>query len=426
MGAKARSVTVTVIVALAAVMSIGLVALLDASASSASTLSGCSWNSQVGNGGSSGYGSDTDAAYWSTSFFATPGAGIIVAGSFPQARYMSVTAYNSSGAADGVHLYDAQIQPVMGVNPFQSGVSGGTGTYQVQIVAQSPPANPAPNTLYVGQNNALVYVLYRVYDPTNVSDPTGGVGVPQVSETYNGTVTTTYGACTGATGSGPLSGPGSGLSSPLPGLGDLLPKLFGTTAAQAGTIAPADSPALSLKSPAEPTWSVANVTRYPNSDASYLEAAITQESGQVVVIQAQTPTFPDTNDGDPAWEPAQTRYWSFCVENAFTLTVPGCVADHSVVEPDGVATFAISTPADQPSNANAANGVNWISWGNAFDAFVVYRQILAAPSFGQSIAAIPSAGSVIAAMGSYYPQIAYCSVAEFESAGAAGCLAAAG
>lgn len=419
---KVRLVMAPLAVALTVLLSLGLFVLLDGSASSAATtMTGCAWAPPVGGGGIDGYGADLNSAYWVTSFLATRGAGVTVDGGFPQARYMSISAYNASGPPSGVHLYDAEIQPATGVNRFQTGVSSiATGTYQVQILAEPTPADPAPNTLYVDTNNALVFVLYRVYDSDDSADPTGGVGLPQVSTTFNGIVTSTRGGCVAPT---------SGKTTLLLPAG-LQPQWRSVVAArepQAEADIRPDESSGSAGSPAtEPTWTVANVTRLPNADSAYLEAQIDQLPGQIVVFRGAMPTFPDTNDGDPPWEPAQVRYWSICEDEGATLVPAGCLADHAVVESGDVATFVISTAADQPTNATAANGVNWLPWGNAVLGLVVYRQILAAPSFGQSIAAIPAGSSVSTTMGPYFPQIVYCSVSEFQSAGAAGCLSTTG
>ncbi len=240
-------------------------------------------------------------------------------------------------------------------------------------------------------------LVYRVYDPDNAADPTGGVGLPQVSISFHGVVTAVRGGCVGSI----LA------NSPI------LRNASSPGEARAASAAPAD----------EPGWTVAEVTRLPNADAAYLKSQIELDPGQIVVIRAQVPTFPDTNGGVAPWEPAQVRYWSICDYGETTLKVAGCLADHSVVQSDGVATFVISTPQDQPPSATAADGVNWLPWPDTAGVVVAYRQILPAPSFGGSIAAIPIGGAVSTAMGSFYPQIALCSVSEFQSAGAAGCLA---
>lgn len=370
-----------------------LLVLAAAPASIAATGSpGCAWGIDVGSGGVDGYGSDLGASYWLTSMLATPGAGLVIAGSFPQARYMSISAYNAGDSPTGTHLYDAEIEPATGTNPFQPGAAvAASGTYSIRVVAQPEPASPAPNTLYVDDNDQLVTVLYRVYDADSPTDPTGGAGLPQVSTTFAGIVTQTEAGCVGGGGGN----------------------------AERQTIA---SIAPALTSLDTPTWGPVQISSLPNDDASYLDTQIDPSSGSVVVIRMRTPTFPDTNGGDPPWAPTQVRYWSICDYGQYALNAYGCVADHEAIEDGAVATFVISTPGDQPANATPANGVNWLSWGTPISGIIVYRQILAAPTFGEAIAAIASGETAQTAMGSYYPEIAYCTVSEFEAVGATGCL----
>ncbi len=366
----------------------------SAATSAAPGVTGCAWAVQIGDGGVDGYDADLDAGYWLTSFLATPGAGLTIDGLFPQARYMSITAYNASDPTLSAHLYDAEIEPDGGLNPFQAGVDpSASGTYELRILAEPAPADPAPNTLYVGNDNALVSVLYRVYAAGDPSDPTGGAGLPQVSTTFGGVVTGTRGGCVASDPGG--APPASGAQ----------------TAARARSLS-------------DPTWTAPTVTRLPNPDAGYLEASIDQLAGEVVVIRAEMPTFPDTNAGAPAWSPAQVRYWSLCDYAQDALVASGCLPDYAAVQSGGIATFVLSAPADRPANATTESGVNWIPWGGAALGLIVYRQLLAAPSFGQSIAAAAAGGSLVAGMGTYFPQIAYCSVAVFESVGADGCLGA--
>jgi hypothetical protein len=396
MPSRARLLVAAVATSMAVVI-FAAVALAGATASATATTSGCAWANQIGAGGIQGFGADLDAGYWITSFLAIPGTTLTLSGSFPQARYMSISAYNTGDASIEPHLYDAEIDPATGANPFQSGVDpSATGTYQVQIVAQSPGTS-APNTLSVGTNNDLVYVMYRVYDPDDPSDPTGGAGIPQAQST------SALGVMT------PLAGCVTPASTP-----STLPAGLGSLASGIG----------SLPSPStgEPNWAPATVTRLPDPDTGYMAAAITQTPGQVVVFRAQMPTFPDMNAGTPPWQPGvDVRYWSICEYERTALDAAACVADHDAVQSAaGVATFVVSTPQDQPANATAADGVNWLPWGDATDGLIVYRQILA--TFPQSIDATFASASLPAAMGPYYPQIAYCSVTEFTAEGATGCL----
>jgi hypothetical protein len=405
---------VALVVALAGM--VGSVPVLLAAPSAAIAqpppVSGCAWANAFSDAGVDGFGADLNAGYWITSFLATRGAGIELSGSFPQARYMSISAYNGLNSAASSGIHDSQIQPATGSNPFTAGVApNAAGTFQVQILAEAAPANPAPNTLYVGTNNALVFVMYRVYDaddPANPSDPTGGAGLPQEAVTlgYNPPVVTAIrGGC--------VKSPGGNLQ--------LAPSL-GTSMSPAESVL-TDLATPHQATPAPPSWSTAAVTHMPNLDASYLSALINESSGDIIVFRAQMPTFPNTNEGVPAWQPGEdVRYWSICEYGEVSLQAAGCVPDYGAVESGGVATFVVSTPNDRPTNATAAGGVNWLPWGDASAGVLVYRQLLVSPSFARSIPLQSATGSPVAEMGPYYPQIAYCTVAEFEAAGATGCL----
>ena len=119
------------------------------------------------------------------------------------------------------------------------------------------------------------------------------------------------------------------------------------------------------------------------------------------------PRFPDTTAGEPPWQPGQqVRYWSICENEKFTTRYVGCIADYQAVLRKGIATFVISDPDARPANAYPADGINWLPWGDYPDGLIIYPQ-------GEALA--PT-------MGAYLPQIGYCSKAEFEKAGANGCL----
>jgi hypothetical protein len=396
-------------------VSAGLASGLIAPAGAAAQTPGCSWRAQYGVGGLTVQATDTSAAYWATSFLDIPLSGLTIQGTFPQARYMSFAVYRASIPVTGGHLYDAQIQPATGVNPFAPGQTG-TGTYTLQVVSGPEPADPAPNTLYAGNLSlGLPEIVYRVYDSGVSGSPEGGVPLPATTYTLAGRPLFENAPC--ATSSGPelaaaASPFGAELHTPAP--------------APARTVAAAvaDDHA---GTPPEPSWTAASYDGlYPDPDTSSLGTSVNALFGQLVVIQAEMPNFPDTNSGDSPWAPGQqVRYWSMCENNGLFDIVVACSADYDSVQNDGVATFVISSPANRPANATAADGVNWIPWGSAPDSLIIYRQILADPSFGESIASnMGGGGSLGATMGPYYPEIAYCSEATFASLGAAGCLAA--
>jgi hypothetical protein len=384
---------------------------------------GCSWRAQYGSGGLTVQATDTSAAYWATSFLDIPLSGLTIQGTFPQARYMSFAVYRASIPVTGGHLYDALIQPATGVNPFAPGETG-TGTYTLQVVPGPEPVDPAPNTLYAGSFSlGLPEIVYRVYDSSVSGSPEGGVALPTTTYTLDGRPLFENAPC--VTSSGPeLAAAASPFSPEV------------DTPAPTPAPAPAPAPARTVAKPVaddraaappEPSWTAASYDGlYPDPDTSSLGATVNALFGKLVVIQAEMPSFPDTNTGDSPWAAGQqVRYWSICENNGLFDIVVACSADYDSVQNDGVATFVISSPANRPANATAADGVNWIPWGSAPSSLIIYRQILADPSFGESIASnMSGGGSLAATMGPYYPEIAYCSEATFASAGAAGCLAA--
>lgn len=361
----------------------------------------CSWRTQYGNGGDAALETDTNAAYWATSFLALPGGGMTIQGTFPQARNMSFTVYHTFGAVEGGHLYDAQIQPDSGVNPFQDGQTG-AGTYTLYVVPGNAPADPAANTLYTDSIGPVeLELVYRVYDPTDAGNPAGDAPLPQTTTTFDGKPVSVNQPCVDSSGQTAPGAPAVGPGSATP----RLPRLQG--------IIPA----------VEPNWVTSKISAiFADPDNAYLSARIDSLFGQLVVFRAQMPTFPDTNAGFASWDPGQVRYWSVCANNGLLPHVTGCAADFNAVQSGGIATFVVSSPANQPPNATAADGVNWLPWGSGPSGIIIYRQMLADPAFAQSIAAVPAGGSPETTMGSYLPQIAYCSEAEFAAAGADGCL----
>lgn len=373
-------------------------------APAASTSSGCSWRTQYGNGGVTTLETDTNAAYWATSYTALAGSVMTIQGTFPEARNMSFTVYHLLGAVVGGHLYDAQIQPATGVNPFQQGQTG-TGTYTLSVVNAIAPSDPAPNTLYTGTVGLdQVEIIYRVYDPTDPTSPEGDVPLPQTTVAFDGKIEATNQPCV------------SNSQAPAPGTD--------STTASAAPASHAVHARASFPVP-EPIWVTSKISGiFADPDNAYLSTMVHAGFGQLVVLQAQMPTFPDTNTGTPPWSPAQVRYWSICQDVGGFPVVVGCVADFNAVENNGIATFVISSPSDQPPNATAADGVNWLPWGTSSKRYgvIIYRQMLADPAFTESIASVPAGGSPAATMGPYLPQIAYCSEAEFAADGAAGCL----
>lgn len=362
---------------------------------------------------------DEGAAYWGTMLL--PGTELVVRGRYPEARYFSFHGYDSL-LRPTASILDSDVQPD----------AGDPSRYTVRIVPEPPPADPEPNTVYAGETfegdpNPGGIVLYRVYVPDDPSDPTGGVGLPDVSlAVAGGAVEVPFGQC------------------------DLTAMLPGTGLNEA--IRNADYPDAAPRMPAggndgnPPRWSkffgyksvLGLIPGNPvppqlapdgggflsNHHNEYVTAGLSRSHGDVVVMRATMPTFPDTRAGEPVDAPRQLRYWSICQNETFSQRFVACLADHqAVLDGQGRATIVVSDPGDRPANATAEDGVNWLPWGGTYpNGRLIYRQMVAAPDFAESIAAIEPGEDVRAAMGEYYPEIAYCPKEAFEQGGAEACL----
>jgi hypothetical protein len=400
------------------------------SVGSSGTVTGpCAWTAKQG-GGTLPTGLigdlDADATYWETSWEPEPGAEATFQGTFPMSRYMSFSVYSLTGQLV-THLYDAQLTPDSGVNAFQSGRTG-TGTYTVNVVAGSAPAQPASNTLYTGSNEGVpLVIVYRIYD-SNAATDTGGVGLPSEVTSQDG-ISTSYSGC--------YDGIDNDLAHPAAA------DPVGATAAPA--VAPrarADAPQpfnlldtdarpdVTPGEPRVPEWialnsHINNPNNFTDPDTGYLAADLYPAPDEVVVARIKVPTFPDTDVGQPVWTARrQVRYWSICVYYS-TNVLSGCIHDAAAVTVRGQATFVISST--QPANATPADGINWLPLGsgpgNGAPALnvIVYRQILASSTFRAAIANVRSDLPILS-MGSYYPKSAYCTLTAFEEHGVRACL----
>ena len=115
---------------------------------------------------------------------------------------------------------------------------------------------------------------------------------------------------------------------------------------------------------------------------------------------------------------AQVRYWSVCSDESHSTRVVDCVADQDAkIDADGDYNVVIAT-ATPP--AGYAASFNYMAWGpDAFGRPIV-RQLLADPSFKQSIDANQDALLPAVAMGAYFPDTAYCTADVFSANLAAG------
>jgi hypothetical protein len=384
----------------------------SATSPSASAPSDCSWGSRSGADTVNVADPDTSANYWSYEYEAVPDTELIIKGTYPHARYFSYVVYQEDTAPID-STYDAEIQPDPGSgNPFVGPVAKGTPEkYTVTVLFTAPPADPAPNTLYAGQSNTDGTpnpggsILLRTYVPQDEStSPQGSVPFPTVTwETTSGTVLSAGAACARkAVNDDVIAQELNSQSFPVePTTGSSTAVTWGRTASTG--------------------------VGFPNPQNAYLTATITREDGDLVVVHALAPTFPNTSKGVPAYTPSQLRYWSVCVNNETTQVI-SCTPDYQVPLVHGYYTYVISDPSVRPKNATAHDGVAWLPWGSTdFESVVFLRNMLPASTFTQAAQNVSSASgspSPQQVMGPYYPDAVYCAPATFESGGWKACFAA--
>lgn len=371
---------------------------------------------------------DTGATYWAFSYRLAPGETLRLRGRFPKARYMSFITYAPTGGALDV-LTDRDIQPTSGgTNPFASGGKPGgaytvtvsaaadaegpnlvraiakSGTTTTTLAGEQPPA-PTGRWTPLGSGRADAggvggTLIYRVYLSGTADDPTGGGGLPDVSVVAPDGTAKTVATC---------AEPGAN-----PNVDQLVAE---------------HGPATDKAAPSEPIFirpaaGVANL--YPNPDNIYVATIVHHTPGQVVVLRAKAPTFPDTGAGQPVTGDEQVRYWSLCTnEYRKPYPVSSCVADQDVVLDDqGRYTIVVSTPEDRPANATAADGITWLDWGSTkVDGLLLMRQMLPAPDFAEAASKVAEGSPASTVMGAYTPGGAYCAKDAFEAKGPDACLA---
>jgi hypothetical protein len=409
---------------------------------------GCAWPLAIEQQRLNVLGPDSGAHYWFLHYSAVPGTRLVIRGQYPDARYFSFTSHDETAVAMA-SVHDSDIAPDTGsVNPFLTPTSD-RQNYTVYVDFGPRPANPAANTLYVGQTlegypNPGGLLVYRLYIPTDPTDPQGSAPLPDVSlETNDGAFELAFAQCDSLPPRGvdePVDNqlraanrPDALTAVPPPDKNVPNPPRFAVVYAGAFTDPvtnnlPPDAGALV---PHRPGVVLGNV------DWRYLILNFSRAYGETLVFEAQAPSFVDLATGDLATANKQLRFWSVCNQAALTeaaLRTLGCrddvetttVPDGSGMAGDGFATrhkftFVISDAAHRPT-ANM-DGVNWIPWGPWESDSILYRFGLPSNAFTQAPQNVPVGEDPAIKMGAYFPRAAYCSTAAFELVGAVGCLA---
>lgn len=364
---------------------------------------------------------DTGATYWTLSYALAPGEHLELSGRYPAARYFSFVSYGPIGGAVDV-LSDRDIEPdASSTNPFAStgGSTGGRYTVTVERglpatddhnrVAAEPAADTAPVSsgppttaprIVLGSGGADAVrgtVIYRVYLPTDRTDPMGGAGLPDVRLVNASGATTDIATC----------------SNP------------GPSQAALDIVNNYDRPVQPV--PPTPVFirpSQTSVNLYPNPDSVYVATTATYQPGRVVVVRGRAPTFPNTRSGAVVTGAEEVRYWSMCTnELRKPYPVTACAADdETALDSNGFYTYVISTPADRPAATSATAGSSWLDWGSTDVPMVLLlRHMVANPSFAEAATNVAPGEVATGVMKDFAPRGVYCDKTTFEQGGFAAC-----
>lgn len=388
---------------------------------------------------------DEGAVYWGTSFQLPEGASHLeIEGRFPDARYMSYHAYDKL-TQPTASLLDTEISASEGVNPFANTDKSG-GRYVVRIVTGNAPTQPEENTLYLGlgeQRNDRLPMVLRIYAPAEGADVTGGAGLPQASLVMkDGSRLEGDAMC-------------RAVNSPIPG--EKVRELPSVAMEEGVWRSLMAHPQAPQGFPARPEvewlkfWGGAqSVARnipgrkfleqsmrdaaagdlpkrsgfYANHHNDYISAFISQEFGELLVIEGKLPTTP-ASGWDVASSEYDLRYWSLCTnESLVTTAYSDCVLDSNVtLDAERNYRIVVSKAANRPANARAECGATWLDWGERGDGagnpafgYLILRNMLG-EDFTHSVQNVVAIANAADSMGPYYPLSHYSSKTAFEAQG---------
>lgn len=371
---------------------------------------GCDWilafdpaNPAVGNAAFP----ETNARYWFAVVSDTvpQGSRLRVEGRYPDARYAALHTY------DGTLFYldalsDNQLLPDPGsanrnldaTRRDSTVLPGGSYTGYLRI-NQDIPAVRERNTLYRKPPGLLdtkarkrTVLAYRTYLPEGGND--GKVGLPRLVLERPGFADVPLLNSPDVAGCEQikqvLTQPGSG------------------TAVLLAPIIPLRKPVFQKYDPVLLQALGLGVGYNPHNGFMY--AKTQKEYGDLVVVRGRMPRFTTQSSADPM---PQVRFLSFCQYGSSSTRVHGCIADHQLpLDAAGYYTVVISKDTLRPSGLPSIFG--WLPSGPETNTLVAVRELLASPTFTQSIQMAPS-GTGNGREG-YTPLVTYCSIPTLTQA----------
>ena len=338
-------------------------------------------------------------------FHSVPKGGRVeISGQFPFSRYFAF--HPSDFDTNNLEtIVDVDINPDPGsANPFRGPVpDGAERRFTVHLVFDEKPANPEPNTSYVGIRknggaNPAVFLIFRTTGSELGALPPNNTGVPVPAITiYDaaGEVTLHFDE-----------------AEPYPP---------GTTPPVETTkFAPLpipDSRAISWPEGfgVKSNWGLP-YDILASADILYVVTPYTERLGEVFVCRGKGFTAPRTPE-EPVYTPGKDiRGYTITTYNFWAGICNDAKIDHEVIlDPDGWYTLVVSTEENRPQNATLKDGVTWLDWGAYLDGQLTWRFLLRRDPKLVALHDAIVGGQPTAEIAPYVPVARHVSKEEFEA-----------
>ncbi len=406
---------------------------------------------------------DLHSTYFLAKLKLPTGSKLTMKGTFPRARYMKIALYkeeNGSFISIGQDLAGFEIEADEGsVNPFKPGERrlDWNRNFTVIFKAQDPPtekSNREVNTLYTGDDEAVLEVVIRIYLPDQGMDGAGW-GYADAPKVFGGLPTFEGELADGSKISNKeivekwSLGFESNTKQPISD--DQWLSLVNNKDNDP-TLDPATSPAREIPK-WEKYWNLPysilgsfkkeeDRAKIPYAGAmdgggdpatQYMFLWLSRKYGDVYVMRGKMPTFPNTFGGEEGqgleiMTEAQTQYFSIvsCEAAPSGKIVDGLCDMQIPIDDEGYYTIVVSKKEDRPKNAVLENGIAWLEWSpkgeglhiasNRLDFGMLMIRIMSNdPNWKESPDNITEPGMEEEIMGPYYPIGEYMDKAMFEN-----------
>ncbi|MBW2269311.1 MAG: hypothetical protein JRH16_12115 [Deltaproteobacteria bacterium] len=343
-------------------------------------------------------------------FVVERGGKAVFRGQYPKTRYFAYHP-NDMDLNNLKTLRDRELDPDPGsVNPFREvAPAGSENRYTATLVFGPPPADPEPNTSYVGvrkdgvtENPFLMNMLRMYHIDAGNGTGSGEVPLPALSiYDADGERVQHFEEC----------------------------EMFGPDIRVIRTERVYPSlPIIDHRPKNPPQWTTSSNFDAPsdtlaNADVQYLATQYSERYGDLLVTRAKYLTAPDTRNGEsPAAPDKQVRLYNLCTYNFWNGGATQCMLENQLSRDEGgFYTLIVSKRADRPTNLEETHA-SWLDWGPYMDGQLTYRYVYRENPYVAAIAAAAEGRPIADELRPYVPASVPCDRAIYEAGGWQACF----